>query len=391
MNLFSFITRMCNAWFRELKCIFTDEGALLFCIFLPLAYPVLYSWVYNNEVVREAPVAVVDNSHSSLSREFIQKFDASPDVSVVLYCRDNEEARRALGHGEVYGWLYFPEDFATNAGRLEKSNVSVYCDMSYMLTYKAIFQSANAVSALMGSEIQSQLQSHYTKREEEISSAPLEIDEVPIFNTTVGYGNSILPAVLILVIQQAMFLAVGLIVGRDREKGFISVRGVVSALLGKCIAYLMVFAVMFAYVTLLIPHIFGFVSMVHAYDLFMLAVPYLLASVFLAFIVSDLVRYRENVMLVVVFTSLPFLFMTGVSWPQSAIPGFWQGVSNLIPSTFGVRAFVRMSSMGARLGDVAPEIQSLWLQVIVYGVLSVMVMYRRRLINIEVHGGKSHC
>ena len=37
----------------------SDEGALLFVILLPLAYPLLYSWIYNNEVVREVPVAVV--------------------------------------------------------------------------------------------------------------------------------------------------------------------------------------------------------------------------------------------------------------------------------------------------------------------------------------------
>ena len=37
-----------------------DEGMLLFVTLLPLVYPVIYSWVYNNEVVREVPVVVVD-------------------------------------------------------------------------------------------------------------------------------------------------------------------------------------------------------------------------------------------------------------------------------------------------------------------------------------------
>lgn len=379
MYIYNFIQRICDAWLQETKRILKDKGAILFCVILPLAYPVIYSWIYNNEVVREVPIAIVDNSHSSMSREFTQKMDASPDVSVALYCSSINEAKDAIGHGEIYGFLYFPEDFAIKTGRLEQTHVSVYCDMSYMLTYKAIFQTATAVSMMMGSEIQAKLQGHYTSREAEISAKPLDYEEVPIFNTTGGYGNFIIPCVLVLIIQQAMMLAVGLVSGSDREKGFPSLRGdyVVSKLIGKTIAYMLIFGLMFAYVTLAVPHFFGFVSLVHGKDLLMLAIPYLLACTFFAQTLIDLVRYRENVILLVVFTSIPFLFLSGMSWPESNVPGFWQGVSDVIPSTFAIRGFVRMSSMGARIGDIAPEIRALWIHVIVYGILACLVIYRR--------------
>lgn len=377
MKLLDIITHICDAWLAETKRVFKDEGALLFCIILPLAYPVLYSWIYNNEVVREVPIAIVDDSHSSLSREFIQKMDASPDVSVALQCRSIKEAENAVGHGEVYGFLYFPADFATNVGRMQQAHVSVYCDMSYMLTYKAIFQTATAVSGAMGAHIQASLQQHFTSREAEIAAKPLEFEEVPIFNTTGGYGNFILPCVVILIIQQAMLLAVGLIAGSDREKGFPSVTSSVLSLIGKTFAILLIFGLMFAYVTLVIPHLFGFVSLVHAWDLLMLAIPYLLGCVFFAYSLTDLVRYRENVMLLVVFTSIPLLFLSGISWPQSNISGFWQGVSNIAPSTFAIRGFIRMSSMGALLNDVMPEIRALWIQALVYGILAFLVNLRR--------------
>ena len=68
-----------KVWLHEHLEMFRDEGALLFVILLPLAYPLLYSWIYNNEVVREVPVAVVDCSNSATSREFVRHVDASPD------------------------------------------------------------------------------------------------------------------------------------------------------------------------------------------------------------------------------------------------------------------------------------------------------------------------
>ena len=52
-----------DAWLDELKMIVKDEGVMLFFIFLPIGYPLIYSWIYNNEVAREVPVVLIDNSH----------------------------------------------------------------------------------------------------------------------------------------------------------------------------------------------------------------------------------------------------------------------------------------------------------------------------------------
>lgn len=361
-----------------------DEGVLLFFIILPIAYPIIYSWIYNNEVAREVPVVVVDDSRSALSREFTKKLDAMPDVSVALHCNNMADAQNAIGQGEAYGILYFPSDFAKKIGRMEQGHVSVYCDMSYMLTYKAILVSANIVSLEMGKDINKHRNGSITVREEQISASPLDYEEVPIFNTTGGYGNFVLPAVLVLIIQQAMILGVGMIAGTEREKKYINYRTggdtiskSISMLLGKCLCYLMIFSVMLAWITLVIPHLFGFVSLVHAKDLLLFFTPYLLSCVPFALIISELVRYRESVMLVVVFSSLPLLFMTGVSWPLSSIPGAWQGLADIFPSTFAVRGFIRMSSMGALLPDVMEEYRSLWIQTSIYISIALFVMWRR--------------
>ncbi len=97
-----------RVWLHEMRDMFKDEGALLFVILLPLAYPILYSWIYNNEVVRDVPVAVVDNSHSQTSREFVRHVDASSDVRVAAYCNNLEEASRLVGKQEVYGIILLP-------------------------------------------------------------------------------------------------------------------------------------------------------------------------------------------------------------------------------------------------------------------------------------------
>ena len=375
------IRQTLEIWIDELKTIVRDEGALIFCILLPLAYPLAYSWIYNNEVVREVPVVVVDDSNSALSRRFVQKLDASPDVLVAYRANSIEEGKDFIGHGEAYGIVYFPKDFAVSTGRHEQAHVSVYCDMSYMLTYKAIFQTVTAVADILGNDIKAQFAGNITQRDEEISLKPLDFEEVPIFNTTAGYGNFILPGVLVLVIQQAMLLAVGLLAGTRRERRCQTPHGAVAAVMGKGMAYFMVFSVMLAYTTLAVPRLFGFVMMMHLGNWFVFMLPYTLACVFFSIAVGTFVRYREDAMLIVVFTSLPLLFLSGLSWPQSALPMFWEYVGSLFPSTFGIRGYVRMSSMGANVGDVLPELYAIWIQVAVYGCLAILLTYRRRIVD----------
>ena len=361
-------------WANEMKMTVKDEAVLIFFLLASTIYPFLYSWIYNNEVVREVPVAVVDYSHSAESRKFIRLCNASPDVKVAYHCTSLAEAKDLVGRQKAKGVLYFPSDFDTNICRGEQAHVSVFCDMSLMLTYKAIYQTAQAVSSQMGSEIQLASSTGFTDRDDEVTVRPLEFDEVSIFNPTGGYGSFLLPAVLILVIQQTLLLGIGLAAGTNRENNrygeLIPIdrhyRGLFRIVMGKALCYFMIYALVAAYLTMILPSLFHFPLLGSLRSLVGLMVPYILACIFFGITLSCLVRYRENVMLLVVVTSLPFLFLSGISWPSEGIPAFWKGISWLLPSTFGVKGYIAVNSMGATLQDISHEYFVLWAQSLIY-------------------------
>ena len=377
---------ICYVWWEEMKQVFRDEGVVIFFFVTPLAYPLIYSWIYNNEVVREVPVVVVDDSHSSLSRQFIRMCDASPDVKIAYYAQDIDEGKSLISRQLVRGIYYFPPDFDEKLGRMEQTTVSVYCDMSLMLAYKAVYQTAQMVSMELGTEFKKKLGGSYTDREAEIATKPLDYDEVALFNPSGGYGSSVLLAVLILILQQTMALGIGLSAGTTREKsryGWLvpvsrHYHGLMRIVWGKALCYFMIYAVMGTWLTIAVPRMFNFPHLASAWSIFMIMLPYTLACVFFGMAVSCMVKYRENVMLMMVFVSIPLLFMTGVSWPQSNIPGFWQGVSWIFPSTFAARAYVRLCSMGASLYDVIDEYRILWIHTIIYFFVATMV-YRHQI------------
>ena len=315
----------CYIWRQELKQVFRDEGVLIFCVIVPLVYPLkLYSWIYNNEVVREVPVVIVDDSHSQLSRQFIRMCDASPDVKILSFADDLDEAKMLVSRQLAKGVYYIPADFATNVNRMKQGVIGVYCDMSLMLTYKAIYQTAVAVTQTMGAEIQRRVSGNWTAREDQITTRPLAFEDVPVFNPAGGYGNFIIPAVLMLIIQQTLVLGIGLAAGTARERSRYSdlvpihkcYGGIYRIVCGKAMCYLMIYAVMSAYLIHRRPAHVLLYSDDPIGGICALMVPYLLACTFFGLTVSCLVHYRENVMLLMVFLSLPLLFMSGVSWPQ---------------------------------------------------------------------------
>lgn len=382
----------CRIWAEEMRQTVRDEGVLIFFILVPLLYPLLYSWIYNNEVVRDVPVAVVDNSRTAMSREFVRHCDASPDVRVLCYASDMDEARALLSRQVVKGIYYLPSDFSTRLNRMEQTAVSVYCDMSLMLTYKAVYQTAMSVALDMNSQLQVKVAGNTTDREDLVTTSPMAVTPVPMFNPSGGYGSFILPAVLMLILQQTLVLGIGLSAGTARERNRYqdlipfsrSYQGMFRIVMGKAMCYFMIYAVLGSYLSMIVPRLFHFVVLAEPSVLLAIMLPYIFASIFFGMVVSCMVRYRENVMLLVVFASVPLLFLSGVSWPQSNMPWYWECFSWLFPSTFGIRAYVRVNTLGASLYDVAFEYRALWVQAAAYFLLACLV-YRHQIIQSRRH------
>lgn len=379
-------------WKREFQTTFRDQGVLIFFIIVPLGYPLLYSFIYNNEVVREVPTVVVDHSHSALSREYLRKVDATPDVKLVSNCSDIEEAKQLLKERIAYGIIYIPSDFSENIAKGKQTQVSVYCDMSGLLYYKSILIANTAVSLEMNRDIKIERSGNTTNRQDEISSYPIEYDEISIYNPTSGFAAFLIPAVLILIIQQTLLLGIGLAAGTAREnnrfKDLVPLNrhysGTLRIVLGKGLSYFLVYILVSFYVLYVVPRIFSLNQIGQADSLALFIAPYLCACIFFAMTASIAIRNRETCMLIFVFTSVPLLFISGISWPGAAIPTFWRYVSYLFPSTFGINGFVKINNMGATLNEVSFEYKALWLQAGIY-FLTTCWVYRWQILMSRKH------
>lgn len=380
------ILNIFQIWYREIGNIFRDKGIMIFILFVPLAYPLLYSYVYTNEVVREVPVAVVDESHSELSRELLRKMDASPDMKIVAYCDNLSAAQEMIRRQEVYGIVRIPSDFTRELWKGNQAPIGLYCDMSSMLYYKALLLTATNVSLEVNKDIKVY---HYlpstTDRQAEITRMPIDYDYVPLYNPQSGFAAFLIPPVLMLIIQQTLLLGIGMSTGNSREHHMGSVipfhpwyKNPVHIVIGKALPYFMLYIILGVYMFAVVTRLFTLPQLGHYTTFIAFLVPFVLACIFLAMVLSSFIYRREDSILLLVFLSVPMLFLSGLSWPASDMPAFWKYFSYLFPSTFGMNGYVRITSSGARLSDISSEYIALWIQAGVYFLLACW-FYRRQI------------
>lgn len=376
-------------WFMEIKNTFRDKGILIFVLFVPLMYPLLYSYVYTNEVVRNVPVVVVDENNSALSRDMIRKMDASPDVDIIARCNNMDEAQEFLKRQQAYGIVRIPADFTKELAASRQVPVGVYCDMSSLLYYKAILLTATNVSLEINKNIKI---NHYitgtTRQQDEINKMPIQYDYVSLYNPQSGFAAFLIPPVLMLIIQQTLLLGIGMSMGNTRELYGGSVipfhpyyKNPVHIVIGKALSYLTLYIVLAVYLFTFVTRTFTLPQLGDYTTFIAFVIPFILACTFMGMVVSAFVYRREDCILLLVFLSVPLLFLSGLSYPAPSMPAFWRYISYIFPSTFGMNGYVRISAMGASLSDIRSEFIGLWKQAGVYFILACL-FYRRQIISL---------
>ncbi len=376
---------------RELRNVFRDEGVVLFFIVVPVFYPILYSLIYTTETIREVPVAVVDMSRTAASRDYLHRVDGTPDVDIQIYCANLEEAKEMVRQRKAYGIIYVPKEFATNINKGEQARVSLFCDMSGLLYYKAIVMASTNVSLQLNSKIKVERAGNTTNEQDKVTIYPISYEEVNIYNSQGGMASFLIPAVLILILQQTLVLGVGMLSGTARETNRLhelipvekSHHGLLRIVFGKSCVYLLIYAAHCVITLGVIPRIFGLPQIGNPVTLAFFLTPFLLAIIFFAMTISALIRERENVILICVFVSVPLLFISGVSWPSAAMPDGLKLLSYLFPSTFGINGFVHINTMGGDLLEVRKEWDALWLQAAFY-FLTCCLTFRYKIIRARI-------
>ncbi len=391
-NIFSGLDLTWFSFTDELKTIFRDKGALLILFFAVLAYPLVYSVAYKNNVVRDIPVTFVDLDHSASSRQMIRMFGATKEISVAQEVGSMTEARQLFWDGSSKGIIVIPEGFEKKLLKGVQASISVYCDASYFLIYKetltGTIQAAGTLSA--GVEIKRLMATGAGEEQAMQQRDPMPAKFYTLYNPAGSYGSYVMPGMILIILQQTLLIGIGMIGGAGKERrnnqevqpGIRVRQGMFSVVLGKGMAYFLIYVPNLAFTLVYLSKWFGFPGKGSFTDACILLIPYLFSIIFLGLMVSMLFRRREHSIMSMVFISPIVLFMSGLSWPESSIPHLLNQIVHIFPSTSMIPAYLRIRTMGVSIHQVRPELLFLVGQMIVYFILA-SISYKISVIRQE--------
>ena len=366
---------------HEWHAIATNPAILLVLAGGIFLYGLLYNYMYAPNLVRKAPVAVVDLSHSALSREYIRLLDATPQTAVYGQTPNILEARQWMKRGDVAGILYLPADFEARVARGETSVFVLYAATDAFLNFKGLQESSARVMLVVNDAHRMEGTVFLPPQGllAVASSAPVSVSGTALYNYTEGYGSYLIPAVLIVIIFQTMLMVIAMLTGEEaeaRRKGIRlmradSLKDTLRIVGGRTFVYFMLYVVFSLFLLGLLPHLFSIPHIGSGGDIVTMMIPFLLGTSFLALAVSRWFTDSEAPLLMIAFFSVGYIFLSGVSYPLELMPWYWQIAHYLFPAGPAVLAFVKLNSMGGTLADVWPQMLTMWIQVLVYGTLAL--------------------
>jgi ABC-2 type transport system permease protein len=366
-----------QAFAAEYRRVLGDRGVFGLIVMGPILYGALYPQPYVGQLLRNVPIAVVDDDESDLSRTIIQALNADEAIKVAARPATLAEARVALTRREVFAIVGIPAGAERDVLKGDGARLPAYVDSAYFLLYNRTLQGIQeAVGAVSAETLSRGARSDGSLYRAAMTRAsPIEILNQPLFNPTGGYGSYVVPAAFILILQQTLAMGSATLGGVAFEQGARRarrLRGAPAAVMGQGLAHLLLALPAFALYLIILPRLYGFSAVGSPAEMFALAVPFILAVSFLGQFVGAWFQRRETAVLLLIAFSLPLFFMIGVSWPLEAVPEGLRIFSGIFPSTAGIDGLVRLNQMGATLADVSKDWGHLWLLAAVYAGLTIL-------------------
>ena len=204
---------------REFRAISTSYAVLLVLMGGIFVYGLLYNYMYAPNIVTKAPVAVVDNSHSSLSRQYIRWLSATPQVEIYAQAMDYHEAQEWMKQGKVQGILYLPHNFEDRVFQGEEAVFSLYATTDAFLYFEALQEASSRVMLAINDAYRPD-GAVFLPPQGLIAVAlakPVNVSGTALYNYTEGYGSYLIPAVMMVIIFQTLLMVIGMVTGDEYQ------------------------------------------------------------------------------------------------------------------------------------------------------------------------------
>jgi ABC-2 type transport system permease protein len=333
------LTRLYHIILRELNII-RDNHIYWFCMVLfPLAIVIFFTSLMDDGLPKSMPVGVVDLDNTSTTRALAQRLDAFQQSKVVAHYPSASEARRAMQHNEIYGFLYIPKGTTEKLLSSRQPKISYYYSYTTLAAGALLMKDLKTISTLGSAAVgQATLRARgATDQQIQTLLQPIRVDLHQIVNPWTNYNvyltTMLVPGMFMLFIFMISAFSLGNELKFSTSKKWLEAadQNMTLALIGKFLPHTLIFlAVVFAYEWYVFVHL-GFPHNGRGWTLVLIAVMQVLASQGFGIFVFGLMPSLRMSMSVCSLWGVLSFSMAGAAFPVMGMDAPLQSLAWLFP------------------------------------------------------------
>ncbi len=368
---------------KEFIHIIRDWRTLAIIIILPAFLLLLLGYGVSGDS-SDISLAVADLSKTDASRRYLEYFTATNEFEINYDVLNEEEILLLLDAEKVTAGIFIPEDFGRNLDLNQPTDVQFYVNGS---------DPAAAQSANLKLETIAQVATQYILTEQLTqagSAIGFSITELPVTTYTKTLYNPdgsgkiyLIPGLTAIVLQVQALLLTALAIVREREQGTMEQLIVTpikswELVLGKIIPYLVV-GIFNTIATLLISvYIFGIVIQGSFWLLVLLTIPFIVGSLGLGVLISNVSRTQMQAMyLAVGIVLIPAIILSGLIYSRESMPALTYYFSEILPVTHYLVIIRGIMVKGVGVNFLLPSIYKELALGLAYFIASVLAFRKK--------------
>jgi len=353
------LQRLAHLVRKELIELKADPRLFGIVILAPILQLVVLGYAATTDV-KDIPLLVVDGDRSTVSRQLVERFDASANFYIVDVVSGGNAVERRLEDGSAWMALTIPAGFGQRLSAGRPDTVQVIADGTDSNSTGVALGYARSVVAAFSAEKTRELNPALAGR-----AAPIEADIRVWFNPRLESRDFMVPGIVALLLLVVTTNLSAMAIVREREVGTLEQLNVTplarwELIVGKLLPYALIGMFDVVLVTLVAVYWFEVPFLGSFPLLFASSMIYLLSTLGLGLFVSTISQTQQQASMTATFFFLtPMIYLSGFTFPIENMPGWIQWVTYLIPLRYFLVIVRGIFLKGVGIAVLWPQIAAL--------------------------------
>lgn len=372
--------RMLTIMRKELIHIVRDPKTLMLVIVMPVMMLALLGYAVTADI-ENIPLAVVDLSKSEASQGFIDRYWISGFFEITAHAESEKEILELIDSGIVKTGVLIPEGFGREIDTGGSSPVQFYIDGSNPTVAQAAQLAAETIGQVASQEI---FIENLSKRMGGVDfKLPIDARIRFLYNPNMKRMDFWIPGLVAIILQIQSLLLTAFAIVREREQGTLEQLIVTpikswELMLGKILPFVAVALVNVALTVGVGMFWFGVPVAGSIPLLFGLSLIFLLGSLGLGVLISNISTNQMQAMYIASFIMIPAFILSGLMVPRDNMPWLAYYSGYLLPVTYFLEIVRGIITKGVGLTYLWPWVWPMAVFSIAVFFLSV-ILFRKRV------------